>query len=77
MSQHIIHCPGCGKQHEVDVCRSGGQPVALIAGAGTTNAPCNYITEDVDTINNLLRGLKSHPTSLGNMWINPQLSGIY
>lgn len=51
MSQHIINCPKCKKQHEVDAFRSGGIANALFT---VGNPNCTFNTEDKQEINRLL-----------------------
>ena len=51
MSQHIINCPKCGNQHEVDAFRKGGVANAIFT---IGNAKCNFSTEDIKEVRKLL-----------------------
>lgn len=63
MSQHIINCPKCGNQHEVDVFRSSGVANAIFT---IGNSKCNFNTEDKQEVNKLLGIEEIHRQRMAN-----------
>lgn len=63
MSQHVINCPSCNKQHEVDAFRSGGiANVIMTLG----NPDCSFSTEDRVLIRQLLGLEETHRQRMRN-----------
>jgi hypothetical protein len=64
MSQHVINCPVCNKQHEVEGFRSGGEVKALVS---VGREDCTLFEENPAKIVKLLGLSYVHEQRVRNM----------